>query len=244
MFEELLSKKLPEIPDDIKATIDKRNSIILTPFADKNELLTNKELMTQAGYGFFDDKGHGLAAMYCPMPGITIEMIQWWFWWHPQADVRYQIWFPGAHKTISFDKKNADYYTQKKMPEFHPSTVNYPKERVGDMTTTCKLQFCAPEDAGFSKKLMEENDIAFILFAHVGIKNLFSHTEMAHIFKKTDDGLFMYSRFWMGESLKNSFLRKKLITDNTLRGMAEHCCIEYRNLVEILPDLYKKYGNG
>ncbi|MDE5995689.1 MAG: hypothetical protein K2G56_02095 [Eubacterium sp.] len=33
-------------------------------------------------------------------------------------------------------------------------------------------------------------------------------------------------------------LRKIILTDETAKGMAEHCCIEYRNLVEILPRLY------
>lgn len=38
------------------------------------------------------------------------------------------------------------------------------------------------------------------------------------------------------------WLRKKIVTDGMAKGMAEHCCIEYRNLQEILPVLYGKYG--
>ncbi|HIS63511.1 MAG TPA: hypothetical protein IAC14_14965 [Candidatus Scybalomonas excrementigallinarum] len=48
-------------------------------------------------------------------------------------------------------------------------------------------------------------------------------------------------RFWIGKSLKNPLFRKLLLTAKAARGMAEHCCIEYRNLVEILPELYEKY---
>lgn len=36
-------------------------------------------------------------------------------------------------------------------------------------------------------------------------------------------------------------LRKLIITEDMARGMAEHCCIEYRNLCEILPLLYEEY---
>ena len=39
----------------------------------------------------------------------------------------------------------------------------------------------------------------------------------------------------------NKEKRKLIITDNMARGMAEHCCIEYRNLCEILPMLYDEY---
>jgi hypothetical protein len=31
------------------------------------------------------------------------------------------------------------------------------------------------------------------------MKGLMKHTEMAHIFVEIEDGLFMYSRLWMGE---------------------------------------------
>ena len=27
---------------------------------------------------------------FCPMPAVTKEMIQWWLWWHPQENLRYQ----------------------------------------------------------------------------------------------------------------------------------------------------------
>ena len=88
---------------------------------------------------------------------------------------------------------------------------------------------------------MKENDIPKILCARVGaFNNLIKHTEMAHIFKQTEDGLFMISRFWLGKTM-NPLLRKLIITEDMARGMAEHCCIEYRNLTEILPQLYEEY---
>jgi hypothetical protein len=31
------------------------------------------------------------------MPGITAEMIDGWFAWHPLHDMRYRIWFPPGH---------------------------------------------------------------------------------------------------------------------------------------------------
>ena len=115
-----------------------------------------------------DDDSY-LVSMYCPMPNITSEMIEWWFWWHPKKNERYQVWFPGSHFSIGFSQKQADYF---------------------------------------------------------------------ECFKQTDDGLFMIIRFWLGKTMKNPLIKKLIITDKMAKGMAEHCCIEYRNLFEILPILY------
>lgn len=53
----------------------------------------------------------------------------------------------------------------------------------------------------------------------------------------------MVSRFWIGELLKNGALRRALLTEDMARSMAQHCCIEYRNLAKKLPQLYRE-ANG
>ena len=76
-----------------------------------------------------------------------------------------------------------------------------------------------------------------IVCGHVSAFNeLIWHTEMAHIFHQTNDGLFLASRFWLGRTM-NPILRKLMINDDMACGMAEHCAIEYRNLAEIVPTL-------
>lgn len=107
---ELKSKPLPKIPAEIKTAIS-APQITMTPFENKNEILQNPSLYKEAGYGRFSD-GSYLVSMYCPMSGVTPEMISWWFWWHPQAKVRYQVWFPGAHYGISYPRRYADYFEQ------------------------------------------------------------------------------------------------------------------------------------
>ena len=88
---------------------------------------------------------------------------------------------------------------------------------------------------------MRQGKIATIVCGHVSaFGGLVPHTQMAHIYKQTDDGLFLISRFWMGKTM-NPLLRKRIMTATMARDMAEHCCVEYRNLAEILPELYRKY---
>ena len=241
ILKELFSKQLPVIPVEIREKINRPNAIALTDFSDKDRILCHPQLHSQAGFRRFPD-GSYLVSMYCPMPGITPEMIKWWFWWHPQADERYQVWFPGEHYGISFDRKNSAYFAQTALPAFQPNT-HYPTERIGGARLPLRIDFVSAEDFGFSAQAMEENQIPMIVCGHVSaFRGLVPHTEMAHIFRRTDDGLFLISRFWLGRTLKNPLLRRAILTEETARGMAEHCCVEYRNLAEILPDLYNRYA--
>ena len=237
--EKLMKKSFPEIPVEIKAALIE-NQITLTPFDDINDILKSEELQKEVGYRKFND-GSYLVSMYCPMPGVTPEMIKWWFWWHPQADERYKVWFPNEHLGIGYSKKQKEYFNQKYCPEFQPNT-QYPLEKIGKATLPLRIDFVTPEEFGFSNEIMDKNNIPLIECGHVGVfKGLIMHTEMAHIFKRTEDGLFMISRFWLGKTM-HPLLRKIIINDGMAKAMSEHCCIEYRNLLEILPILYNENG--
>ena len=238
-MKELLDKPLPKIPTKIQKRLDTAK-ITLTSFEEKENILCSKELQQEVGYRQYEN-GDWLVSMTCPMPEITSEMIRWWFWWHCKESLRYQIWFPGAHISISYPKKDRAYFEWNTMPPFQPHSPR-PVERIGGIKMPLQIDFVTPEEFGFSRETMEENDIPLIVCGHVSAFNGFvKHTEMSHMYKQTEDGLVLISRFWLGRSLKNPLLRKLLLTAKTARGMAEHCCIEYRNLVEILPELYEEY---
>lgn len=240
-IENLMKKEIPQISDEIKNALSK-NEITPTLFNEKNTILMSESLQQEVGYKRMDD-GSYIVSMYCPMPNITPEMIKWWFWWHPQEDIRYQVWYPDAHVSIGYDKRQADYFKREVCPEFQNNS-QYPVEIIGEKKMPLRIDFVTPKEFGFSEDVMEENGIPLIMCGHVGaFKGMIWHTEMAHIFKNTEDGLFMISRFWIGETLKNPILRKTILTDDTAKGMAEHCCVEYRNLLEILPILYGEYHN-
>lgn len=238
-LKELMVRPLQVVPKDIREKLFCPN-ITLTPFEDKNTLLRSDALRQEVGYRAFQN-GDYLVSMTCPMPGITPEMIAWWFWWHPQEKIRYQIWFPGEHFAIAYDKKDAPYFQQDVFPAFRPNT-QYPTERIGGIRMPLRIDFVHPKNFGFSGQAMRENDIPLIVCGHVSaFRGLVPHTEMAHIFQRTDEGLFMFSRFWIGKTLSNPLLRKRILTESMARGMAEHCCLEYRNLAEILPALWERY---
>ena len=234
----LLKKPLPQIPADIREKLDTPN-ISLTPMVQMNEILTDTSLQNEVGFGQFPD-GSWLVSMVCPMPKITKEMIDWWFWWHCQESLRYQIWYPGDHIHIKYHKKDRAYFECPTMPDFRPNS-QCPLEKIGGAIMPLRLDFVTPKQFGFTREAMELGNITTIVCGHVSAFNgLVPHTEMAHIYKQTESGLYMISRFWLGKTM-NPLLRKRIMTPKMARGMAEHCCIEYRNLCEILPILYEEY---
>ncbi len=238
MTKRWMEKPLPPIPREISDAM-RRNRITPTSFDEKNDILASRSLQEEAGYRKMSD-GSYLVSMYCPMPDITPDMIEWWFWWHPQKNERYQMWFPGSHFSNGYSKKQASYFECEERPEFQDNT-QYPNEKIGGTRMPLRIDFVTPEAFGFSKAAMRENHIPVIVCGHVGAFNgLIWHTEMAHIFRQTEDGLFMASRFWMGKTLKDPLLRRVILTEELARGMAEHCCVEYRNLLELLPVLYNE----
>ena len=241
-LKEYLRQPPPELPPEIRAALAADATVTLTPFGRKEEIPRNADLQRETGFSRFPD-GSFLVAMTCPMPGVTPEMVRWWFGWHPRQSLRYRIWFPGEHYGITAARRSRARDAETR-PEFQPD-VHYPVERIGRLILPLKIAFVSPESFGFSPSLMRENDIPLIVCGHVGaVYGLVPHTEMAHIFRQTEDGLMLVSRFWLGQTLQNPLLRRAILTDETARGMAAHCCVEYRNLARILPELYRAYGGN
>lgn len=234
----LLNKPLPVIPSEIQNRLDDPK-ITLTPMHRMNDILLDKNLQNDIGFAQFPD-GSWMVSMVCPMPGISKEMIDWWFWWHCQENLRYQVWYPGNHISIKYHKKDLAYFERPTMPDFQPNSQCL-LEKIGGTTMPLRLDFVTPEQFGFTKEAMVRGNVATIVCGHVSAFNgLVPHTEMAHIYKQSDGGLFLISRFWLGKTM-HPLLRKLIMTKDMARGMAEHCCIEYRNLTQILPELYKEY---
>lgn len=189
--EKLMNKKLPSVPKEIDVDC---HDIDFVSFDNKNEILKSPKMYRQAGFVKYE-KGY-YVAMYCDMPGIDKNMLDWWFWWHPQADERYKAWFPGAHKKIGYAKENENYFSLSAQPLFKDN-VQYPRETIGGQTATLRISFVSPEEFGFDEDVMQENGIVGAMCGHVGVKGLFNHTEMCHYVTSQEHFIYReYSRFY------------------------------------------------
>lgn len=240
-YEKYLRIKNVSVPEEIAAKIKNGGKITPLLLSEKDAVLSSHGLWYDAGYTKLPD-GNMLVSMYCEMPGITEEMIKWWFHWHPKESARYKLWFPGEHFAISYSRRNKEYFSSEAVPDFEENT-HYPVEKIGNAVLPLEIRFVSPENFGFSEKALRESGDPLIISGHVGVfRGLVRHTEMAHIFFKTEKGLLLVSRFWIGALLKTELMRKIIANENIASGMAEHCFIEYRNLAKKLPELYKEFN--
>ena len=95
-------KELAEIPAEDLAAVNAGpvDPARATTIRDRSDLMKPGYLEVETGYTVMPD-GSGFAATLVKMPGVTPEMLDWWFNWHPLEGLRYAIWCPVAHTESS-----------------------------------------------------------------------------------------------------------------------------------------------
>jgi phloretin hydrolase len=217
-------------------------------------LLDPAPLPGECGWCTLPD-GCGYVAMRTEMPGSSGEMVDWWFDWHPRDPVRYRIWHPLAHKGNSLE------------PAVEPGvkpywgTVHHPVEDIGFGIVHARIAFHPPELLGFSAGVLDRPDVAAIVCGFAGDdRRRMQHTKMVHVFLRSDDGLVLRSRFWLGSVLRpyaperlagaaarilnRPAVRRLVVPAKAPRALARHCAEEYTNLASLLPELYGLYASS
>jgi phloretin hydrolase len=219
-----------------------------------DRLLDPSPLGVETGWCTLPD-GVAYAAVRTEMSGVTGEMIDWWFDWHPREPIRYRLWFPGAHESASVEPPQA--------PEAKPywGAIHYPVEDIGIGMDRLRITFQPPTGLGFSTDALDDARVASIVGGFVGDeRRRTQHTLMVHVFLAAEEGVVQRSRFWIGAALRpyapapiagaasalinRRFVRARMIPKRTARAMAEHCAAEYANLAALLPELHGRYARG
>ncbi len=215
------------------------------PFEKINELLKPGYLEMENGYSILKD-GSAYVAVRTDLPGVTYEMMRWWFWWHALKDIRYKIWCPGDHYAIDVADKQRLADESLSYDERFLKNPHYPVEDVGPGPTNLSIRFVSPETFGFNVSDFSKNGIEGVTCAVVGFRNgqsTLEHTYMCHIFRKKGDGLELRSRFWLGKKLNMPNIRKMISTEDTAMDMAMHCTREFNHLAGILPAVYDEFAD-
>ena len=223
------------------------------PWEKRVELIELNQRYAENGWRRLDD-GSGYVAVKTFFPGATSEMIDWWFEWaQREEDIRYKIWYPGAHYAMSEAPTPGSRKYEKPKPYWGKS--RFPVEDVGIGVTQLRLDFVPPFEFGFSE--LPENTT--MLAVRVGIANgLLKTTDMIHYVRPVDGGVEMLSRFWIGRELEamsggfgllaplanTPFVKQHLVPDNLPYELALHCANEYSQLASFLPEVYRRFGPG
>lgn len=221
---------------------------------DLDLLLDPADLPGECGWCTLSD-GCGYVAIRTVMPGVTGEMIDWWFDWHPHDPVRYRIWHPLAHESNSIEPAP--------VPGDKPywGTVHHPVEDIGFGTVHARIAFHSPGLLGFSAGALDRPGVAAIVGGYAGDdKRRTQHTKMVHVFLRTNGGLVLRSRFWLGlvirpyapeplaglaeRILNRPAVRCRVVPKSAPRALARHCAEEYTNLAALLPELYEQYASA
>jgi phloretin hydrolase len=210
--------------------------------SELDRLLDPAPLPAETGWCTLGD-GVGYVAVRTPMPGLTGEMVDWWFDWHPDEPIRYRIWHPLAHRTNRVDRPAASGAKR------HWGTVHHPVEDVGTGVQHVRIEFFPPSELGFGTDALGDPLVATIVCGYPGDdRTRLRHSLMVHVFLAGDDGLVLRSHFWMGAALPrplaSRFVRRRAMPAKLPKALANHCAEEYTHLAAILPELYTRYGPG
>ncbi|MGB9903545.1 MAG: DAPG hydrolase family protein [Desulfotomaculales bacterium] len=217
------------------------------PVQRRNELLNPGYLPAEMGYCLMPD-GSGFVAMLTRMPGVTAEMIDWWFAWHGLEGLRYKIWDPDDHYDVRVREEDLP---RRLDPGLDPrernwGTTDIVYEDVGTGPMELFISFLSPEDFGYEMDRFRAPNVLTAVSANLGLNE--PKTPLAtftHFAREIPGGIELRSRFWLGWNIVN---RQPVRVAGTIplelaRGLAYHCTKEYTNLAAILPKVYEENVN-
>lgn len=203
--------------------------------------MDDAQLSTQLGFCIKDD-GSGYVGSRTDMPGVTLEMLDWWFAWHGIESLRYKIWDPKDHYSACVSKRHLKQRmdTSLSWAQRTWNTTDFVVENVGDGTSALHISFRSPEYFGFDISRFAAEGVTATC-AQSGPPDIdISVTTFIHFARAYDGGVVLHSRFWQGYMIIDKKpVRTELIMDGTrARALAKHCPQEYHRLAKLLPLVY------
>jgi len=232
------------------------SSEVTSPTPDSlNEMLKGQKWQS-TGYSVLED-GTAYTASLTDFPGASGEMFEWWFWWHSVESERYALWHPYCH--VSAEAANKEVLTDASIRhrDKYIGNAHIITEYLNDLKNDIRIEFIDPVELGFEQKDLDDANIVgsacgFVYAQKPKIKTC----TMIHLFKKTDSGGQLISRYYIGDQLSLSIGEKEfplpdiaknvLLKGRTARLQVAyeqlmHDQIEFTNLASFLPSLYKEY---
>jgi hypothetical protein len=221
-----------------------------------NDLLNPGYFEAESGWCVLPN-GAGYVANHTVMPGVTVDMIDWWMAWHGLEDLRYRIWFPAGHYGVSMSEKDRAKILNPNRPMARKlsGVTHFVIENVGGPSAEkIAISFMSPEDVGFDMArfhapnvgtIVAANGVSLMLNPPPGVPNFKAPAFMIHFIREVPRGIEYRTRFWLGYHILNRkpwFLLPGgvRIPEFVSRGLAIHNVCEYTNLGSFLPQLYEE----
>ena len=183
------------------------------------------------------------------MPGVTPEMVDWWFGWHSDSPERYKLWHPLAHVHAQWGVAPPAGSAGRARYVGSTSEVD---EYLGSAMIRGAIQFRRPEELGLHDPAVAGGIDATAVCARVGLVDVpVDLGYLAHHVAAVPGGSVMRSRFWIGRPYltgRGGPLRAVLPVAKRLVGLGEldarallvHCSQEMTHLASFLPALHEQ----
>ncbi len=182
------------------------------------------------------------------LPGVTPDMIDWWFGWHLPHSERYRLWHPTAHVRAVVKEDRSTLVGKR---ECYVNNTSFVDEYIGPVLMKLAISFLPPSGFGFSD---EEGSSETVVCARTADRS--THADagfLVHRVATTRGGAQMQSLFWLGEImpkvplvgplaaavLNRPFMRRVLVPDSLGLSLLRHCSEEMNHLAKFLPRLYR-----
>jgi len=220
-----------------------------------NDLLEPGNFEVETGWCMLDN-GAGYIAVRQVMPGITVEMIDWWFAWHALEDLRYRIWYPPYHLGIGVDEWARPRLLDPSVPVRDKSrrVVHHVTEDVGMGAEHIDIHFLGPEEMGFDMARFVAPNVAtfvggfgFSTNEHQPPDMPAAPAIMCHFVREIEGGVEWRTRFWMGYTIMNGRPVCMLppgirVPEEAPYCLANHNVYEYGRLKALLPLIHAEFG--
>ena len=216
---------------------------------DRNRLFDEGYMDVETGYCVMED-GSGYIANHTKMPGVTVDMFDWWFAWHPIDRLRYACWDNEDHYDVYLDDPAKALDMSLSMRERHWGSVHNIWEDIGlGGPGLLRIAFEKPSVLGYDESKVDTDVCNALVCANVQIIGDDQTPDvpvvMTHFLRPAEGGSVLRSRFWFGYQIIDGKAVKCIPDGVSIPKEAPFCLLnhnvkEFANLAAILPSLYEE----
>jgi hypothetical protein len=246
---DLTPYKLPlaPVPPDVEEALGRgiQHGAVWAP-GEAAELLASGRGLSHAATRA--DDGRLWVTTTTELPGVTPDMIDWWFGWHLPESERYRLWHPTAHvRAVVKEDRSALAGSR----EAYVGNSSYVDEYIGPVLMKLAITFVRPTELGFTE---DTSGAQTVICGRTADRAKHADAgQLVHRVVRTAGGARMQSLFWLGEImpkvplvgplvarvLNRAAVRRMLLPDSLGLALLRHCSEEMNHLAKFLPRLYE-----
>jgi hypothetical protein len=225
-----------------------------------NDFLNPGYFEVETGYCILPN-GAGYLAVNNKMPGVTADMVNWWFAWHTLDPLRYKIWYPPGHKKAIVNQRARKKILDPNTPaplKFQGITHQVVEGISSSSPSHLWINFLTPEEMGFDMKRFHSPNVETVVGGcgvNAGTTDdpppsaVRGGSFMMHFIRAIPDGIEFRTRFWIGYKIVDRTPVCVLppgiaIPEFVPRGLFQHNIDEFSNLRSFLPQIYQEERNN